>query len=355
MKVAVVGASGIVGYALLEHLKQAQIDAIGLSRRDPGIPGVEHLKLDLMDPERCRAACPALRDVTHLVYAALYEKPGLVQGWREVDQMQTNLTMLQNLVTPLLSVTTGLRQISLLQGTKAYGAHIMPMKIPGREREPRVEHENFYWLQEDYLKSLQGRHAFALTIWRPQIIFGHALGAPMNMISAIAAYATLCQAGGESLHYPGGPSGVMEATDASLLARAIAFSFDNHACDNETFNVTNGDVFRWEDLWPGIARHLGMEAGEPKRQLLAESCYDEAAWQAARKRFRLSEITLRDWVGDSFYYADALFNSYRDQPPPPSLVSTIKLRQAGFHECLDTEDMIASWFERLRQIRLLPG
>jgi len=39
---------------------------------------------------------------------------------------------------------------------------------------------------------------------------------------------------------------------------------------------------------------------------------------------------------------------------PPALVSTIKARQRGFGACIDTEDMLVKWFERLRQMRLLP-
>jgi hypothetical protein len=34
--------------------------------------------------------------------------------------------------------------------------------------------------------------------------------------------------------------------------------------------------------------------------------------------------------------------------------STIKIRQAGFQECLDSEAMFAGLFERLREMRLLP-
>lgn len=42
-----------------------------------------------------------------------------------------------------------------MQGTKAYGVHVEPMKLPGKEREPRHQHENFYWMQEDYLRGKQ--------------------------------------------------------------------------------------------------------------------------------------------------------------------------------------------------------
>lgn len=354
-KIAIIGASGVVGRALLEHLHETDVPVTGFSRRAPDLEGPKHVSLDLTDRDRCREIVHAhMSDATHLVYAALFEKPTLIQGWRDDDQMQTNLSMLRNVVSPLLSYAPNLRHISLLQGTKAYGAHIMPMRIPGKEREPRVEHENFYWLQEDYLKDLQTSRDFSLTIWRPQIIFGHALGAPMNMIAALGVYGALCASKGEPLHYPGGPSGVMEAIDADLLARAITFGFDNPAMENETFNITNGDVFRWQDSWPAIARHLYMEAGEAKRQRLSETCYNEIAWARVVDRFSLEHHTVKSLVGDSFQYADALFNAYRDEAPPPSLVSTIKLRQAGFGDCIDTEDMFGRWFDKLRNLRLIP-
>jgi hypothetical protein len=35
-------------------------------------------------------------------------------------------------------------------------------------------------------------------------------------------------------------------------------------------------------------------------------------------------------------------------------VSTIKLRQAGFQDCIDTQDMLRKWFKRFQDARLLP-
>ena len=64
--------------------------------------------------------------------------------------------------------------------------------------------------------------------------------------------------------------------------------------------------------------------------------------------------SLRAFVGESFSLADFCFASGLDHTPPPMLVSTIKLRQAGFHDCLDTEDMLRKWFRRFQELRLLP-
>jgi len=355
MNVAIIGSSGVVGRALLELLSEQQIPVTGYSRRPPDLHGAKHISLDLLDQSRCREVVQeSLTDVTHLVYTALYEKPGLIAGWQDVDQMATNLTMLQNLMQPLLESKNSLRQVTLLQGTKAYGAHIRPMAVPGKERDPRVEHPNFYWLQEDYLRGLQVNADWHFTIWRPQIIFGHALGAPMNMIGVLGVYGALCRHRGLPLRYPGGPSGIMEAIDADLLARAIRFSFDNANCQNETFNITNGDVFTWENIWPALAEALGMETGEPRRDKLSTLCADETAWRAIVAQYELQEHSLKALVGDSIYYADALFNSDRNTAPPAALLSTVKLRQAGFADCIDTEDMMLKWFEKLRHLKILP-
>ncbi|MFK7914477.1 MAG: NAD-dependent epimerase/dehydratase family protein [Pseudomonadales bacterium] len=354
--IAVVGASGVVGRALLEQLNASGLTATGFSRRRPAdLPDARFEPLDLLDATACQTAAKgALANTTHLVYAALFEKPGLIAGWRQQDQMQTNLQMLRNLLEPL-QINNKLTHVTLLQGTKAYGAHIAPMKIPGIENEPRVQHDNFYWLQQDYLEQVCQRRQWNYTIWRPQIIFGHALHAPMNMLAAIGVYAALQRSRGLPLHYPGGPSAITEAVDARLLAKAIEFSLDRPGFANETFNITNGDVFRWQDIWPAITRALGMEPGAPEPVVLSKHLYqEEALWQRITETHGLQPYSIRELVGDSFFYADALFNSSGSQAPPPALLSTIKLRQAGFHDCIDSGAMFKDWFAKLADLKVLP-
>lgn len=354
-KVAIVGASGLVGRALLARLNDLGEPVVGLSRRPPADLDAPFIPLDLMDADACRTTvADDLSDVTHLVYAALYEMPGLIAGWHESDQMQTNLMMLQNLLSNFAG--RQLRHVTLLQGTKAYGAHVEPMKIPGLERDPRHPHDNFYWLQQDYLADMCEAHHWHYTIWRPQVIYGHATNAPMNLLAVIGVYAAIREHEGLPFSYPGGPSGVTEAIDANLLAEAIHFSFDHDAFADEIFNITNGDVCRMDDLWPALADNFNMKTGPGERQLLSK-WYDTKSetWDAVVKQHGLRPYSLRELVGDSFYYADALFNSYGDAPPPPALLSTIKLRQAGFHGCIDTEDMFRRWFAELRRLKVLPG
>ena len=112
--------------------------------------------------------------------------------------------MLRNLFEPLASAAKNLQHVTLLQGTKAYGAHIEPFPVPARERWPRHPHENFYWLQEDYLRDKQKGKDWYWTILRPQIIFGESLGSNMNAIPAIGVYAALLREAGLPLSFPGG-------------------------------------------------------------------------------------------------------------------------------------------------------
>jgi len=37
------------------------------------------------------------------------------------------------------------------------------------------------------------------------------------------------------------------------------------------------------------------------------------------------------------------------------LLSTIKLREAGFSECVDTERMLRRWFAKLQDLAILPN
>jgi nucleoside-diphosphate-sugar epimerase len=327
-----------------------------VSRRLPeGLDGVEVVSVDLTDRARSAEVFGGMRDVTHLVYAALFEKPGLIRGWRERDQMETNRLKLENLFEPLHRAARGLERVTLLQGTKAYGAHLGPIAIPAKERQPRHVHENFYWLQEDYLRDRQRGRAWTFTILRPQVIFGESLGSHMNLIPAIGVYAALLRETGRPLAFPGGPPWVREAVDADLLARACAWAATSPACANETFNINNGDVFEWRHVWPAIAETLGMDVGPDEPMSLAETLPPrEAEWQAIVRRYGLrAPEHLADFVGQGFVYADAQF-AYGAKRPPTTLVSTIKARQAGFHDCMDTEDMFRKWFRRFQERRWLP-
>ena len=357
-RVAVVGGSGVIGQAVTRHfatLEEWSVTAI--SRRPPlNCPGVDVLTLDLLDPKACSSAAATLSDVTHLVYCAVHERPGLIEGWLEPSHADTNDAMLRNFFEPLRS--SALRHVILLQGTKAYGAHVGAVASPARETWPRHQHRNFYFDQEDYIRTRSDGADWSWTILRPQVVFGDAIGVNMNPMLALAVYGSVLAEQGRPLDFPGGPHfGLGEATDANLIAQACQWAFECPASANEIFNVTNGDVFSWRGVWPTIAASLGMVVGADSPASLAEMLpVFRPAWQGIVQRYHLRAPSHVDsFVGQSLIYADLLIRLSSEVERPSVLLSTIKIRQAGFEHCIDTEEMFRKWFNTMRAERLLPS
>jgi len=357
-KVVVAGATGLVGAAALRHFgSSGGCEVIALSRRKPrDLHGARHVPIDLTDAAQCAGSAQQLQGATHLVYAALYEAPQLVDGWRDERQIRTNDLMLRNLMAALEPAAPSLRHVALLQGTKAYGVHVRPLTVPAREgRSEMYEQPNFYWAQENFLRDLQRGKAWHWSILRPVLIVGETIGGAMDLIPPLGVYAAMLREQGRALDYPGGAARVTQAVDVDLLARAIAWAGEADNARNEAFNVTNGDVFTWENVWPAIAEALDMKPGVAAPLSLAATWPQWIApWDLLRRKYDLIAPGLEAFVGLSFQYADYSMRYGQTQPGPPSIVSTVKINQAGFTEMMDTEAMFRKWFRQARANRLLP-
>lgn len=355
--VLVVGGSGLVGYNVAKYFaEKTDWKVTTVSRRRPThLDEVTHISIDLFDELLCADRFSQLKDVTHIVYAAYYEKAG-TKGWKEPEQMEINKRMLQNVLSPIFYASNFIEHVTLIQGTKAYGDPLAIIPIPAKEKSPRAAHDIFYWLQEDWLKSQQLGKSWSWTILRPQIIFGESLGSHMNMIPAIGVYAAILKSENRPLHFPGGASWVREAVDANLLAKACEWAGSNPLCRNEIFNITNGDVFEWRNIWPSIADALGMTPGSDKPLSLASEMHNfQHKWQYIVQQNKLSSpADLESFVGQGFAYADRQFCYGMSEAPPVRLVSTIKAREAGFTECIDTELMFRKCFSKYQELNWLP-
>jgi nucleoside-diphosphate-sugar epimerase len=229
------------------------------------------------------------------------------------------------------------------------------MRIPAREDQPRVEHPNFYWLHEDYVREQSARRGFAFTIFRPQLIVGPNHGVVMNPLPVIGVYAAMRKAEGLPFSYPGGADWVWEMVDTRLIANAALWAARAPAAAGETFNLTNGEVFAWRDLWPAMARTLGVETGPDESIALAAYLPARAAlWDRIVERHGLRPIPLGELLGESHHYADLCFAHGATRPPAPTFVSTVRIKQAGFTETCNTEASVCHWLEDLMARRILP-
>lgn len=357
MSVLIVGASGLVGTAAIDAFVDDGWEVVSVSRREPEVFSNEpftHITLDLMDADACQQALGKQHSITHVVYAAVFEMPGLVKGWKNPEQMQTNLAMLQNVVEPIAR-SGRLQHVTLLQGTKAYGVHHHPIRVPSRESEPRDQHENFYWLQEDFIREDSARHGYEWTIFRPPLIVGPNYGVAMNLPPVIGAYAAICTHEKRPFSYPGGVSYVADAVDTRIVAAAALWAATSERAWGEHFNITNGEVFEWRDLWPALARTLGVETGDDEPMRISTFLGDRInVWRDIVADHDLRPLSLDELVGQSHHYADFQFAHRAVIPPPPALMSTIKLTEAGFHAVHNTEESFTHWLDVLMDRNVLP-
>ena len=349
-RLLVVGARGLVGQGVLSAFEgDADWSVTALSRRPLDFPTeATHVAVDLTDRIQTFETLSFLGTYTHIVFAALYEKEDLIAGWRDAEQIETNVGMLRN----LLDALEPSEHLTLLQGTKAYGAHLGPMVNPGKEWHDRPPGPNFYWPQEDLVRDRANASGWRYTVLRPQIVCGLALGSPMNMTLAIGIFAAVSKAMGQPLHFPGGDAFVTQATDASLLGRAVRWFGAQSGSDNETYNITNGDELIWRSVWPSIAESFEMEVGDDRPISLVEKMPDVASiWDELVRRHGLKPYSMDQLVGKSWQFADAVFGLRGGQD---TLLSTIKARKHGFVDCIDTEDMFRNQFAALQSARILP-
>lgn len=351
----IVGASGMVGTNALRHfVGLGDWDVTAIGRRPPAAcVGARFLAADLADSESLHSISQAFAGVTHVLYAANYEKQRLVSGWLDSDHVERNFRMFANLMATLEPTAQNLKHVTLMQGTKAYGAAAGAIRLPARESDHRSLAPNFYYLQEDHLKALRAGKCWTYTVLRPQWVCGFTLGGSMNGMAALGTYAAICRETGAPFSFPGGPPRVNEATDVRLLAKAIEWAGRSDAAADEAFNVVNGDVFDWHTVWPRIARAFDVEWEPPNELRLAKIMVDKAPlWERIVLKYGLKSHRLDELV-PSWEFADKLFG-YR-VPPTPMLLSGLKIRRAGFEACQDSEDMILDWLRIMQSDRTIPN
>lgn len=347
-KALIAGATGVVGRNLLRHfVARGDWEIVALSRRKPDVEGTyEHISVDLMDAAGCKTRLGHLADVTHVFFAACVAGPDLA------ELVSSNLTLLRNLVETIEPVAADLRHIHFMHGSKWYGSHLGPYRTPAREDDPRHPPPNFYYDQWDYMVERQRGKSWTYSSARPHAVSGFAIGNPSNLTTVIAIYAAISRELGLPLCHPGTPGNyraLYQCTDSGLLARAMVWMATTPGCANQAFNITNGDLIRWENTWPKIARYFGMETG-PRRQIsLVDYMADKApVWDRIVKKHGLRPYSFREIV--AWPYGDFVFT-----PDYDIISDTGKARRFGFHEAVDTEEMFVRLWNEMRADRIIPA
>ncbi len=346
-KALVVGGLGVIGRGLIHHLSALpEWDIVGLSRRRADFASrAEFISVDLLDRANAEAKLAELTDITHIFYAAF--QPAATWAGHNAP----NLAMLVNAVESVEARSPGLRHVHLVEGNKIYGSHLGPFKTPARESDPPHMLPNFYYDQEQWLRRRQQGKRWTWSALRPHTVCGFALGNPMNITTVIAVYAAFSKELGLPLRFPGKPGAyraIYQVTDAALLAKAMTWCAQSPTAANEVFNITNTDFFRWENVWPGFAEFFGMPVGPVQTISLTQFMADkEPLWNAMVEKHGLQKIPYHDVA--AWPFADYVFGCDWDV-----MTDTLKIRQAGFHDCVASEEMFLRMFAQFRSMRFIP-
>lgn len=347
----VVGATGIAGSAIIEELERAGgWNILALSRRPVSESAVRHISADLQSADSLETALRG-ESPTHVFFTAWARQD------TEEENIRVNSAMLRDLLVALdqapvehVALMTGLKQY--LGPFESYGAGPVP-DTPFREDAPRLPVENFYYAQEDVLWEAAKRRGFRWSVHRSHTVIGYARGNAMNMGLTLAAQASLCKELDIPFVFPGSETqwnGLVDMTDASLLAEHMVWASTSVSAGNEAYNIVNGDVFRWRWMWPKLAAYFGVRPegfeGVP-RPVEEQMRGMEKAWSDLAETNALASKDLSSIA--SWWHTDADLG--RDVEV---MADMGKSRVAGFAGYRRTEESFIRYFDRYRAERLIP-
>lgn len=348
----VVGATGIVGLNVAEHLyAQGGWEITGISRRAPAGASWMHFRpVDLLDRSGAIRAMDGLAP-THIYYCTW------TLGKNEDENIRFNGDMLRTVIEATAG-SGSVQHIAVVTGAKHYlgpfedYGKVNPV-TPFRETAPRLEKKNFYYELEDVVMEAAGRLGFGWSVHRAHTIIGYAVGNLMNIGATLATYASICKVTGAPFIFPGSPTawaGLNDITDARLLARHIVWASTEPNARNEAFNATNGDVFRWQQLWRRIADYFDVPVGDypGAYNSLAERMAGMGKdWQAIAAANGLQPNSLEKLA--SAWHTDLDLGR-----PMECVHSMAKSRALGFQEFQDSEQSFIDVFDRMRAERIIP-
>jgi nucleoside-diphosphate-sugar epimerase len=205
--------------------------------------------------------------------------------------------------------------------------------------------------QQEFLEQRQQGKSWTWSAIRPSVVCGFALGNPMNLAMVIAVYGSIAKELGVPMRFPGKPGAyhsLLEMTDAGLLAKATVWAATDPRCANQAFNINNGDLFRWDDMWPKIATFFDLEVASPLPMSLATVMADKAPlWEEMTRKYGLEQHTYEEL--SSWGFGDFVFSWDYDM-----FADGTKARRFGFHDFVDTEEMFLNILSGMRERRIIP-
>ncbi|MGI9525436.1 MAG: SDR family oxidoreductase [Hyphomicrobiaceae bacterium] len=345
----IAGATGAAAARLVDILlEDDNWSVIGLCRNPPDVRNsrLRYISVNLLDAAAVRNKLAGERNISHLFYTS--RAPFKEGGVEDVDG---NIAMLRNALDAVELASTCLQHVHLVEGAKWYGIHLGPGPAPAREDAPRHIPPNFYYDQQDFLAERQSGSDWTWSACRPNIIYDFAPDRARNIVSVLGVWAAMHKELGLPLDFPGSAAtyqALYDMTDARHLARAMKWMATSDQAHNEAFNVTDGDVFRWHAMWKRLANHFNIEVGTVRQLSVGHWMADkQPLWDRIVARHGLVQpdmAKLAPWEFLDFILAQN-FDVF-------SIMT--KIRVAGFHDTIRTEDQLLNHLKRYQEAKLIP-
>src|SRR5271155_3513918 len=349
-QILLVGPYGVLGTGVVDAVAENPKWRIITAARRPAPTyraqaAAHHISVDLMDREGTTKAFSSLDKVTDLVFAAYLEKPTMA------ETVEPNARMLKHTLAALAARNVPLQRIVLAGGAKSYGFNLGGFNAPAKESQPRLIAPIHYHQQEDITAAWSEKNGASWTVLRPHLVMGPSLNSPMNLVTSLATYAAMSRELGVPLRFPGRQAGwntLQETTDAELFGRATLWALSDERAKNEIFNVSNGDVYRWCQMWNVLADFYDLPVAEPLAMSTVSEMSEKAPlWDKMVERYGL-HATPYDQIAN-WTFVDWMLNFGEE-----TILSTIKIRHAGFGDSIDTHVSFKRQLTRLREMRIIP-
>ncbi|GKT43481.1 short chain dehydrogenase sirQ [Colletotrichum spaethianum] len=318
----ITGANGISGFntmrALLDSPQRWQT-IYGLSRRPPpesmmallsheARSRIKIVTCDFLDGPALIAKSMKLAGVRadYVFYYSYIHK-----DWSEAEALvKSNVLLLKNFLEALEVADIRPARFILQTGGKNYGTQIGRARTPQLESDPQPRHlaPNFYYPQEDLLKSYCEKQGTSWNVIRPAAVIGASTHAAMNMFYPFAVYAAVQARKGEPLFF-GGDWEQWQYEYHHCSARMTGYltewaALEKH-CGNEAFNSNDGGPLTYERFFTELASWFGAKGVVPppdddsKMETIGMGCGGkESPLGYGPPMFGKSSFSFLDWANE---------------------------------------------------------
>ncbi|XP_062021571.1 (S)-8-oxocitronellyl enol synthase ISY1-like [Rosa rugosa] len=357
----VLGVTGLVGNSLAEILPLPDTPGgpwkvYGVARRPRPQWNADHpiqyIQCDLLDSKQTEAELSQLTDVTHIFYVTWASKP------TEAENCEANGKMLSNVLNAVIPNAPNLQHICMQTGRKHYlGSFdmlgkVQPHEPPYHEDLPRLNAPNFYYVMEDILfEEVKKKEGLTWSVHRPGTICGFSPYSLMNMIGSLCVYAAICKHEGQPLRFPGSKGtweGFWDVSDADMIAEHQIWAAVEPYAKNETFNCSNGDVFKWKHLWGILAEQFELVPAGLQEELSFEEMMKDKGpvWDEIVREHGLVPTKLEEvgnwWFLDIMFQVDSTVDSMN------------KSKEHGFVGFRNSKTSFVSWIDKMKSFRIVP-